>query len=100
MSGDAERTPNVNVRRTITTPAAGSSVEVYADLMKTEWQGRISQAAAKYGENAPMAATCCNACRTCVQTNAIAAVLAVGIGVGVGIARVARRVVHRDAATT
>ena len=62
--------------------------------MKTVWQGRVSQAAARYGEHAPMAATCCNACRTCVQTNAIAAALAVGIAVGTGIARFGKRIVR------
>lgn len=56
------------------------------------WQGRLSQAAAKYGENAPMAATCCNACRTCVQTNAIAAALAVTLAAGTGAARFAKRI--------
>jgi hypothetical protein len=44
---------------------------------------RVSQAAARYGEHAPMATACCNACRTCVQTNvlgiAVAAVAAVGM---------------------
>jgi hypothetical protein len=30
---------------------------------------RVSQVAARYGEHAPMATACCNACRTCVQTN-------------------------------
>ena len=44
--------------------------------MKTIWTGRVVQAAAKYGENAPAAAVCCNACRTCVQTNLV------GLGVG------------------
>jgi hypothetical protein len=33
----------------------------------------------RYAEHAPMAATCCNACRTCVQGNALAAVAAAGI---------------------
>ena len=33
------------------------------------------QATAKYGENAPTAAVCCNACRTCVQTNLIGVAL-------------------------
>ena len=37
--------------------------------MKLISTGRLNDAAAKYGEHAPMAATCCNACRTCVQTN-------------------------------
>jgi hypothetical protein len=59
--------------------------------MKTFATGRLSQAAAKYGENAPMAATCCNACRTCVQTNLIALGLAAVVGAGAGIAGIFRR---------
>jgi len=51
----------------------------------------MSEAAAKYGEHAPMATTCCNACRTCVQTNLIAGVLAAVLAAGSGIARVVRR---------
>jgi hypothetical protein len=43
-----------------------------------------------------MAATCCNACRTCVQTNAIAAVLAVGVAFGAGVARFGRRLVRSN----
>jgi hypothetical protein len=39
--------------------------------VKTIWTGRVVEATAKYGDNAPMAAVCCNACRTCVQTNLI-----------------------------
>ena len=35
----------------------------------------------RYADHAPMAATCCNACRTCAQTNALAAMIAVGIWV-------------------
>ena len=39
----------------------------------------MAQAAGRYGENAPMATVCCNACRTCVQTNLIGlAVAAIG----------------------
>ena len=54
--------------------------------------GRLNDAAARYGEHAPMAATCCNACRTCVQTNLIA------LAVGLGMAAVAwaTRLVGRD----
>jgi hypothetical protein len=44
--------------------------------VKDIWTGRVAQVAAKYGENAPAATVCCNACRTCVQTNLI------GIAVG------------------
>jgi hypothetical protein len=32
---------------------------------------RVGQVTARYGEHAPMATVCCNACRTCVQTNLI-----------------------------
>jgi hypothetical protein len=37
---------------------------------------RMTEVTARYGEHAPMATACCNACRTCVQTNVI------GIAVG------------------
>lgn len=60
--------------------------------MKVEWQGRVSQAAAKYGEHAPMAATCCNACRACVQTNLIAGALAGLVAIGAGVARLVRKI--------
>ncbi len=59
--------------------------------MKTVWQSRVTQATAKYGEHAPMAAVCCNACRACVQTNAIAGALAALIALGAGFARLGRR---------
>jgi hypothetical protein len=36
---------------------------------------KLGQAAAKYGEQAPLATACCNACRTCVQTNVITVAL-------------------------
>ena len=62
--------------------------------MRTMWQGRVTQAAAKYGEHAPMAATCCNACRACVQTNLIAGVLAGLVAAGAGVARRGRRLVR------
>jgi hypothetical protein len=45
---------------------------------------RVSQASAKYGEHAPMATACCNACRTCVQTNLIG--LGLGAVAAVGVA--------------
>jgi hypothetical protein len=59
--------------------------------VKTFATGKLSQAAAKYGDNAPMAAVCCNACRTCVQTNAIALGLAALVGAGAWISRLVRR---------
>jgi hypothetical protein len=36
---------------------------------------KLGQAAAKYGEQAPLASSCCNACRTCVQTNVLTVAL-------------------------
>jgi hypothetical protein len=59
--------------------------------MKTIWTGRLTEAAARYGESAPMATACCNACRTCVQTNIISVGLAAIIGATAGLARLGRR---------
>jgi hypothetical protein len=51
----------------------------------------MAQAAGKYGEHAPMAAVCCNACRTCVTTNVLSIVFGSLAFVGLGAARLARR---------
>jgi hypothetical protein len=59
--------------------------------MKQIWTGKLAQAAGKYGENAPMATVCCNACRTCVQTNLIGLALAGITGAGLAVARLGRR---------
>ena len=42
----------------------------------TAMKGRLTQVAVKYGETASTATVCCNACRTCVQTNLLTAALA------------------------
>jgi hypothetical protein len=34
--------------------------------------GPLAQVAGRYAEHTPVATACCNACRTCVQTNLIA----------------------------
>ena len=60
--------------------------------MQEIWRGRVAQAAGKYGEHAPMAAVCCNACRTCVTTNVLTLVMGGLAGLGVAVTRVARRV--------
>ena len=52
---------------------------------------RVSQVAAKYGENAPLATTCCNACRACVQTNLLGLAVAAVAGVGLAVRRAGRR---------
>ena len=59
--------------------------------MKQIWTGRVVQVAGKYGENAPAAAICCNACRTCVTTNLIALAAAAVGALGYSAARLARR---------
>jgi hypothetical protein len=56
--------------------------------MKQIWAGRAAQAAARYGENAPMAGACCNACRTCVTSNILGLVATVAVGVGAALRRV------------
>jgi hypothetical protein len=61
--------------------------------VKTVLTGRVVQATAKYGEQAPTAAVCCNACRTCVQTNLIG--LALGAITAAG-AVVSRRFAQRS----
>jgi hypothetical protein len=58
--------------------------------VKQIWTGRMAQAAGKYGENAPMAAVCCNACRTCVTTNIVGIVTGGLAGIGYGLARLVR----------
>jgi hypothetical protein len=55
--------------------------------VKTIWTGRVAQAAGKYGENAPMAAVCCNACRTCIQTNLIGLALGTIAAAGAAVSR-------------
>jgi len=55
--------------------------------MNVAWQGRVARATSKYGEHAPMAAVCCNACRTCATTNIASLGLAALAGVGAFVTR-------------
>ena len=64
--------------------------------MTAIWQGRLTQAAAKYGDQAPMATVCCNACRTCATTNLLALGMGLGVGAVYAVGRLARRVVGRS----
>ena len=52
---------------------------------------RVSQVAARYGEHAPMATACCNACRTCVQTNLLGIAFGAAAAAAVGVRRLFRR---------
>jgi hypothetical protein len=69
-----------------------SAVRILGD-MKAVWHGRVTETVAKVSDQAPMAAVCCNACRTCVQTNLVAAALALAIAAGGAVGRVGRRLV-------
>jgi hypothetical protein len=51
------------------------------------------QVASKYGEQAPMATTCCNACRTCATTNLLALATGAGLGALYAVGRFAKRTV-------
>jgi hypothetical protein len=55
--------------------------------VKTIWTARVTQAATRYGEVVPTATACCNACRTCVQTNLLAVAMAGVAAAGVRLAR-------------
>jgi hypothetical protein len=59
------------------------------------WQGRMIDVAARYGEQAPMAAICCNACRTCTTTNVLALATGAGLCAVYAVSRLARRIVTR-----
>jgi len=61
--------------------------------VKTVWQGRAMQVAARYDDHAPMAAVCCNACRTCTTTNLFALAAGVGLGAFYAVARFGKRLV-------
>jgi len=55
------------------------------------------QAATKVSDQAPMAAVCCNACRTCTTTNLLALATGAGLGAVYAVGRFTRRVAGRAA---
>jgi hypothetical protein len=63
----------------------------YTASVKQIWTGRVAQAAGRYGEHAPTATVCCNACRTCVTTNLVALAAASIAAAGLSVGRLARR---------
>jgi hypothetical protein len=60
--------------------------------VKPIWTGRAAQVAARYGEYAPTATVCCNACRTCVTTNLLGLATAAAGVVGYGFVHAVRGV--------
>jgi hypothetical protein len=63
--------------------------------VKQAWQGRMLELSQRYGEQAPMATVCCNACRTCVTTNVLALVSGAALGALYATGRLAKRLVGR-----
>jgi hypothetical protein len=53
--------------------------------------GRLTQTAARYGEHAPAATVCCNACRTCLTANLIGVATAALAGAGFALRNALRR---------
>jgi hypothetical protein len=53
-------------------------------------QTRLLPVVTRAGEHAPMAAACCNACRTCVTTNVLGIATAGAATVGAALLRFAR----------
>jgi hypothetical protein len=51
----------------------------------------MTQAAVRYGDQAPMVTACCNACRTCVQTNLIGLAFAGVTAAGFAVKRFVRQ---------
>jgi hypothetical protein len=51
----------------------------------------MNQTAVTYGDHAPMAAVCCNVCRTCIQTNVLSFASAAIVGGAVAVVRFFRR---------
>ncbi len=80
-------------------PARACQDRAFVDngVMKEIWQGRVGQAAGKYADNAPLATACCNACRTCMTTNAVGFLVVAAGSVGVALAKVTRRLTPRFA---
>ena len=63
--------------------------------MRQLWTSRVAQTAARYGEHAPMATVCCNACRTCTTTNVLTLASGAGLGALYAVGRLARRLTRR-----
>ena len=59
--------------------------------VKPIWTGKLTQAAARYGEHAPMAGACCNVCRTCTTTNVIGLAAGTVVAAGAAVTSLVRR---------
>jgi hypothetical protein len=57
---------------------------------------RMLPVVSRYGDHAPMAAVCCNACRACTTTNAIGLALAAAGTLALSTRRVVTRVLKRS----
>lgn len=52
------------------------------------------QVAARYGDQAPMAAVCCNACRTCTTTNLLTIATGMWLGALYAVGRFGKRLIR------
>ena len=68
-----------------------TGAQAYTWRMRQILTVRVGQIAGKYGEHAPMATTCCNACRACVTTNVMTVLVGAGATAGVFFTRAVRR---------
>jgi hypothetical protein len=60
----------------VRTPRSEITHPSYTELVRQIATVKIGQLAAKYGEQAPVTTACCNACRSCVQTNLLSLAVA------------------------
>ena len=70
-------------------PVAAAKACDYALYVKQIATGKLARAAGKYAEHAPAATACCNACRTCVQTNLLTLAAAAVVGSAAALRRLA-----------
>jgi hypothetical protein len=59
--------------------------------MKQFATARLSQAAGKYAEHAPIATACCMTCRTCITSNLLGLAAVPVLAVAAGVGRFAKR---------
>jgi hypothetical protein len=59
--------------------------------MKQFATAKLTQTTAKYAEHAPIATSCCMACRTCLTSNLLGLALVPLLAIGAALRRLTRR---------
>jgi hypothetical protein len=75
----------------------GTRPRDYDSVVKQIWTSAPARVISKYGENAPAAAVCCNACRTCATTNLIELGIAAAGGAWYAVSGYASQLLKRRA---